>query len=435
MVIGTRLSRKLRGPVSGAGLTSEPPASPSFATTRRTTQQFALGGTIGLLAGLSSGVFLVGLDAVTHTRESLPLLVFGLPIAGFLMGWAQDRWGTSVIAGNNLVIDRINSPGPPIPLRMAPMVLVGTLITHLFGGSAGREGTAVQMGASLASNLTNRLRLGAAERQELLAAGVAGGFGAVFGTPLAGTVFGMEMATIGRMETRALLPALSAAVVGDLVVRTMGVSHTPFPSVSGLALDPSVLLRLSLFAVAIGLFANLFIRLSHLVSTHTSRWMPRRAHRLAAGGGTLLGLHLLFARPEWLGLSLPTLLSAFRDPNLDPTHVFGKLTYTALTIGTGFPGGEVTPLFVIGACLGNGLSGPLDLPIGMAAAIGMAAMFGAAANTPFALTLMAVELFGAEIGVEAAWVCTIAWLVSGPHSIYPAQRTVQAARGDPPKPG
>jgi H+/Cl- antiporter ClcA len=157
------------------------------------------------------------------------VIVYTLPIAGLAIGALYERFGQPIKAGNNLVIDTIHDDGPEIPLRMAPMVLIGTVLTHLFGGSAGREGTAVQMGASITDWVSHRLRVTARHAAQLLAAGVAGGFGSVFGTPIAGAVFGLEFIVLGRIEYDALVPALVASVVGDMTTRALGVGHTALP--------------------------------------------------------------------------------------------------------------------------------------------------------------------------------------------------------------
>src|SRR6185369_14065451 len=154
-----------------------------------------------------------------------------LPLSGLVVGAIYERWGKPIKGGNNLVIDTIHEGSPQIPLRMAPMVLLGTVLTHLFGGSAGREGTAVQMGASLADAIAHRFRAGRELRRAVIAAGIAGGFGSVFGTPIAGLVFGLEVVCIGRIEYGALVPALVAAIVGDQVTRALGIVHTAYPAV------------------------------------------------------------------------------------------------------------------------------------------------------------------------------------------------------------
>ncbi|HEY3254847.1 MAG TPA: chloride channel protein, partial [Polyangiaceae bacterium] len=170
----------------------------------RIGQWLSLGALVGVLCGAASALFLELLQRATDYRVGHEPIVYALPVAGLLIGWVYERAGKSIAGGNNLVIDTIHDDGPRLPLRMAPMVLVGTVLTHLFGGSAGREGTAVQMGASLADALLHRLRLTGPLRRQLLAAGVAGGFGSVFGTPIAGSLFGLEFVVLGRIEYEAL---------------------------------------------------------------------------------------------------------------------------------------------------------------------------------------------------------------------------------------
>ncbi len=175
----------------------------------------SLGTLVGALCGCASALFLYLLAQVTDFRGEHERIVYLLPLAGALIGWLYERVGQSIAGGNDLIIDTIHDDGPRLPLRMAPLVLVGTVLTHLFGGSAGREGTAVQMGASLADAALQRLKLSGPLRRQVLAAGVAGGFGSVFGTPIAGALFGLEFVVLGRLEYEALLPALTASLIGD----------------------------------------------------------------------------------------------------------------------------------------------------------------------------------------------------------------------------
>ncbi|RYF11729.1 MAG: chloride channel protein, partial [Deltaproteobacteria bacterium] len=184
-----------------------------------------IGVVVGSLCGVASGLLLLLLEHATRLRLEHPWLVYGLPLAGLVMGAGYERFGKPIAAGSNLVIDTLYAGGPKLPARLAPMVLLGTVMTHLFGGSAGREGTAVQMGAGLADVLAHHVPWGRALRRHFLTAGIAGGFASVFGTPLAGTLFALEVVVVGRLEYVALLPALVAAVVGDAVTRSMGVRH------------------------------------------------------------------------------------------------------------------------------------------------------------------------------------------------------------------
>jgi len=312
------------------------------------------------------------------------------------------------------------------------MVLIGTVLTHLFGGSAGREGTAVQMGASLADQLAHHLRLSRTVRLQLLAAGIAGGFASVFGTPLAGTVFGLELVLLGRLEYHALVPALVAAVVGDLTTRSLGIEHTPYPLVQALSLTPLVLAKWLVFALLVAAVTVTFIELTHRLKAFLERWIPRLPLRMAFGGAAIVALWRLFGTDDYLGLGVPTIVRAFSDGEL-PAYAFAaKLLFTAVTLSAGFLGGEVTPLFFVGATLGNVLGRALELPLGLSAGVGLAAVFGAAANTPLALSIMAVELLGAPVLPHVAIVVVVAYLLTGHRGIYPSQRLWRAkAGGDP----
>ena len=210
----------------------------------------SLGSLVGMLAGLGSAVLLLALDWATDTRIAHPWLLWFLPVAGLAVGLLYHYTGRSVEGGNNLLIDEIHDPKRVVPKRMAPLILLGTVVTHVFGGSAGREGTAVQMGGSFADVLTRVFSLAPADRRILLMAGISAGFASVFGTPLAGAVFGLEVLAIGRLRYDAILPCFIAAIVGDLVPPLLGVHHTPYaipfvPHLTPLAIGAVVLLASS----------------------------------------------------------------------------------------------------------------------------------------------------------------------------------------------
>jgi len=385
---------------------------------------------VGTLCGVSSAAFLALLDVATRLREAHEGLVYSLPLAGLALGALQARWGKPIRGGNNLVLDTVHEESPPLPLRMAPMALVGTVLTHLFGGSAGREGTAVQMGASLADTVAHLFRVGPVTRRELLAAGIAGGFGSVFGTPIAGLVFGLEVVVVGRLSYEALLPALVASVVGDLVTRGLGIVHTPYPSPAPLPLTLMLVLKLCAFAAAIAATATVFVELTHRLKKLGERFLPALPLRMAVGGLGVVLLWRLSGTDAYLGLGVPGILRAFHGP-VPPLAFAWKLLFTAVTLGAGFVGGEVTPLFFVGAALGNALSGPLGLPRELSVGLGFAALFGAAANTPLALTVMAAELLGAGVLPHVAIVTTLAYLLTGHRGIYPAQRIARFKHGGP----
>ncbi len=381
----------------------------------------ALAVPLGIACGSASAVFLAALDAVTHTRAENPWLVWALPLVGAAIGWLYPRFGGAIVGGANLVIERIRHGGPAIPARMAPMILAGTLLTHLFGGSAGREGTAVQMGASLADTGAHRLRLSKDLRRILLLAGVAGGFGSVFGTPLAGTLFAFEFSRVERRAWVAALPALIASVVGDLTTRSLGIRHSSYPLLAWIDPTPGLLARWLVFAAAAALTSAAFIALTHGLKHALGKVFPA-PWRMAIGGAAVVALTALVGHDASLGLSLPLLERAFHDPTLPADAFAWKLAFTALTVGSGFLGGEVTPLFVIGATLGNVLARNLGVPVDLGAGVAMVAVFAAAARAPLALSVMAAEVFGIAVLPHALLVCGLATALSGRERLYPAQR-------------
>jgi H+/Cl- antiporter ClcA len=397
-------------------------------------QWSGLGLLAGLLCGSASALFLYLLERATAAHVADERLLLLLPLAGFLMGLAYQRWGRELLPGSNLVLDRLHSGGPQLPWRMAPMALLGTVWSHLFGASVGREGTGVQMGASLADGAAHALKLGPAARRHLLAAGVAGGFGSVFGTPLAGTLFGMEVVAAGSLDYSAIVPCLVAGLVGDWVTRAWGIQHAVLPTLEALPLSLDLLLRWALFAAAVALLAWAFITLTHKLKDASQRYAPSLPLRLALGGVLSVALWQVLGTADYLGLSTPLISVALSGGPLPAWAFLAKLAFTVLALGTGFIGGEVTPLFVIGACLGHALAGPLGLPVGLAAGVGLASLFAAAANTPLAMTVMAVELMGAAVLPHVALVAVLAWLLSGKVSIYASQKHAFHAEAPRPAP-
>lgn len=383
----------------------------------------ALGALVGVLAGLAGAVFLVSLDWATQTRESTPWLLLLLPLGGLVVGLLYHHWAGPAAQGNNLIIDEIHEPKAWLPRRMAPLIYLGTIITHLLGGSAGREGTAIQMSGGLTDWFSRVTHMGPRDRHLMLVTAIAGGFGAVFGVPLAGCVFALEVQSVGRLRHDALVPALAAAITGDRVVRALGIHHTPTPVLDAVELTPAVVGKVVVAGVAFGLCAVLFVELTHGLKRLFARAVPYPPLRPFLGGVALVGLTFALGTRDYLGLSIPLITDSLAGAANVVLFAFAlKLLFTALTLGSGFQGGEVTPLFVIGATLGATMGRLLGLPLPLAAAIGFVAVFAAAANTPLACTIMGLELFGVGPLVPLAIACTVAYICSSHRSIYTAQR-------------
>jgi H+/Cl- antiporter ClcA len=376
---------------------------------------------VGLLAGSASALLLWSLNVATNLRESHHCLILLLAPAGYLVGLLYKHLGRSVEAGNNLILEEAHDPQAVIPLRMTPLILLGTFLTHLFGGSAGREGTALQTGASLADQLTRPLRLNPRDRRILLMAGISAGFGSVFGTPLAGAVFGLEVLTIGKLSYDAIAPCFLASFLGDLVTRAWHIHHTAYPVTEIPTLSLTGVLCAILAGIAFGIVAKSFARTTHAIAHLARTRISRPELRPVIGGLLVTTAVFALGTTRYIGLGIPTIVASFTT-HVHPWDFAGKFLFTAVTLGTGFKGGEVTPLFYIGSTLGNALSHILPLPPSLLAAMGFVGVFSGAANTPIASTLMAVELFGPEAGAYAAIASVVSYLCSGHSGIYHAQR-------------
>lgn len=380
-----------------------------------------LGSIVGILSGTASAFFLKSLDYVTDVRLKHEWLLFLLPVGGALVSYLYMRYGKNSSKGNNLILEQIGEGKESIPLRMAPLVLFGTLVTHLFGGSAGREGTAVQMGGSLAEWFGKMIKISPLDRKILLMCGISGGFGSIFGTPLAGTIFGLEVIAIGLISHRALLPCFAASFVGDLVTtRLWGVHHTHYQVDVFPAIDALVIVKVIIASILFGLVSILFSELTHLLKrTFTSIFMNPML-KSAVGGFIIIVLVYIAGSRDYLGLGIPLISDSFQT-EVPPFAFLWKLIFTAFTLGTGYQGGEVTPLFAIGAMLGNSLAGVLHLYGPFLASLGFIAVFCGATNTPIACFIMGIELFGSSGAMYMFIACIVSFLFSGHTGIYTSQ--------------
>ncbi len=393
---------------------------------------------VAFIAGSLVALFLWLLEVVTGLRWENPWLLFLLPIAGILIYFLYKSIGKNTEAGNNLIMDEIHQPGGGVPARMAPLILLTTVITHLFGGSAGREGTAIQIGGSMAHWLSRILRLNRHDTRILLMTGVAAGFGAVFGTPVTGAIFALEVLAIGRIRYDALMPCFIASMFGHLVCTAWGIDHTHYhisilegevTFLGFLRFDVLLLIKAIVAGIAFGLVSLLFAKLSHNIKHYSTRLVPVKWLIPAIGGLIIIALTYAVGTRDYLGLGVTSespdgvsIVNAFSPGGADSWSWLLKIVFTAVTLGMGFKGGEVTPLFFIGATLGNTLAVILGAPVDLFAGLGFIAVFAGATNTPLACTLMGVELFGGDHVLYYAVACFTAYYFSGHTGIYQAQR-------------
>ncbi len=385
---------------------------------RRFLQWAILCSCIGFFSGTAAAIFLYTLDIVTDFRESHLWIIIFLPIAGWMVGWLYHRFGKQTEAGNKLLLATIQQPTQKIiPWIMAPLIYVGTLITHVFGGSAGREGTALQMSGALADQLSQPFRLHPEDRRTLLIASIAAGFGAVFGTPLAGFIFALEINRKIPLRYAILVPVLAASILADLVTRLWGIPHTTYtidliPAFSWLNIGYTIIA-----GAVFGICAFLFVQIMHVVTQQYKKWISYPPLRPLFGGIVVVLLFWWIGNSKYMGLGIPVIVQSFSEP-MEVYDFALKMILTILTLSAGFKGGEVTPLFFIGALLGNALSVWIPLPLSMLTGVGFVAVFAGATHAPLACMVMAMELFGKEVLPYAAIACVMAFLLSGKKSIY-----------------
>ena len=378
------------------------------------------------LMGVAGWAFLTALEMATSAREANLWLFALLPVVNVATAWLYRNHGLRAQRGNNLVIDSTIT-GTPIHARMAPLTFLCSTATHLAGGSAGREGAAVQMGGTIASNVAGIFRMEGHDRRDLMMAGISSAFGAAFGTPLAGAFFGMEMCFVGKLDYSAALYCLTGSFVGNAVSRALG-SHFAFQAIDRVPqMDLRTLAIVIAAAAVFGLTARLFTFCIRSVKRLYARIFTNYLAAAATGGVVLAVLFLGLGMAPYSGLSEWMVGAAFQGQTT-LVDALAKLGMTALTVGAGMQGGEVTPLFGIGASLGGWIGQVAMGDPSLFAALGMLGLFGAALNVPITTIMLGVDMFGAQAAGYFVIVGFVSYLVAGHAAVYPAQRIVTPKR-------
>jgi len=368
---------------------------------------------VPLVVGAAGAGFLQALSWVTRCFHDHPWLLFLLPVLGLLMVWVYANPARAASGGVKALVAQIRTPSAPLPASMAPAIVGTTLMSHLGGASVGREGTALQMGGALADQFSRWLTLDDQERRTLLLCGVSAGFAAVFGTPIAAAVFALEFV---RLRSWQLLPCLASAFLADFAGRklfhaTHADNRLPVPaelSFSGLG-----------SALALGLACGLIARLYLFLHRRdiAAKSLPNAYGRILFGGVLFVSLVHFGNLRDFTGLGLEAIESSFIEP-VWPTAFALKFLLTFLCVSHGFRGGEVTPLFFVGATLGSAAAALLSLPLTICAALGFVGVFAGVGAVPLACAVMACELFGLSIGGYALLTCAISWTVAGRKGLY-----------------
>jgi H+/Cl- antiporter ClcA len=379
---------------------------------------------VGGMVGSATAFFLQSLDYVTQLRTNHIWVVYFLPMAGLLIGLLYYNYGDAANKGNNLLIETHQSlengeTPKPIPFKMAPMVFLSTLLTHVAGGSAGREGTAVQMGGAIADQFTGFFKLNTAERKIILIIGISSGFAAVFGTPLAGAIFAIEILSIKKIKINQVFASFFVAYIAHYSCLAWQVKHTLY----SIPTIPAISVTTSLWAIVAGVIFGL----TAFAFTSTGKLFEGLFSKIKFAplrpfiGGIIIALFIVvFNATKYIGLGIPSIQDAFVN-NAGQFDFAIKLILTSFTLSAGFKGGEVTPLFFIGATLGNLLIWFIPLPMALLAGMGFVAVFSGATNCVFASIALGLELFGMQAGVYVGLASVAAYFTSGPNGIYSAQ--------------
>lgn len=383
----------------------------------------AVAAAVGVAAGALAAVFGRGLLAIGAVRDAHPgrWLPF-LPLAGAVIAWCYRRWGSRAGRGMGLVIDAAFDEEETIPRRLIPMIFLSTWATHLFGGSAGREGVAVQMGAALGRGAGRLLPMQNAKKL-LLKAGMAAGFGGLFRTPFAAALFAVEVTAVGRLDLEALLPVLAASLTASWTSGALGLEKFTVELTGLPVLDGPMALRLACLGLCFGLVGALFAIGLGRAKAFLGQRMHNPVARAVLVGAVAAAASLACHWGRYSGLGTNLITAAFAGGAVYWYDWLAKLVFTVVTLAGGFQGGEVTPLFSIGASLGVWLAPLAGVPVPVAAAAGYCAVFGAASRTLLAPALITGEVFGWEFLPFGLLCCAAARVCSGGATIYPAQRT------------
>lgn len=376
-----------------------------------------LGGVIGLVGGIIGSLFHIGVDTATQMRLAHPWVLYLMPVGGLAIVGLYRLTKTEG-KGTNDIIASVHF-GEQVPGLLVPVIFVSTVITHLCGGSAGREGAALQIGGGIGYRAGTLLHLGEKDLPLATLCGMSGVFAALFGTPLTATIFALEVISVGVLYYAGLLPCFTASLTGYYIALVMGVEPTRF-TVAMPALEWGTLGLTALLAVGCALVSILFCRGLHITEHAAACWMKNGFVRAAVGGAVIVLATVLLGTTDYNGAGMDVIERAMTG-RADSWAWLWKLAFTAVTIGCGFKGGEVVPSFFVGATFGCMFGGLLGLPPAFAAAVGLVAVFCGAVNCPIASVILSVELFGAGGMAYFAAACAISYLLSGYCGLYSSQ--------------
>lgn len=378
-----------------------------------------IAGVTGGIGGVVGSMFHLSVTWAAQLRGIYPWMLWLLPVGGlFIAGiYHMARMENE---NTNAIIDSIHF-GDNVPLLLVPCIYLGTVVTHLFGGSAGREGAALQIGGSLGCYIGRLFRLDEKDMRLATLCGMSAVFAALFGTPLTATLFALEVISVGVIYYSALVPSIVASLVAYGISIAFGIAPTRF-SIIIEPIETVMLLKVAVLAIACSVMSIVFCITMHSTEHFLAKRIPNGYLRIALGGAAVVALTLLVGTGDYNGAGMEVIQRALEQGRAAPAAFFWKLVFTAITIGCGFKGGEVVPTFFIGATLGCVLGPLLGIPASFAAAIGLVCVFCGAVNCPIASIALSVELFGSTELIYFALACGVAYMLSGYSGLYSSQK-------------
>lgn len=376
----------------------------------------------GLIVGTVGTIFYFGMSVVTLMRGKNPWLLFLLPVGGLIIVGCYRLLHDEKDTGTNLVLSAIHS-GDELPLRMAPLIFISTLVTHLFGGSAGREGAALQLGGSIGNGIGKLFHFDEKDKHIMIMCGMSAAFSALFGTPMAAAVFSMEVVSVGIMYYAALVPCVLSSLIAHGVAVFFGVPKEVFPLGKLPAFRIASAAEISLLAILCALVSILFCVMLHQSEFLYKRFFKNPYVRIFAGGCFVIALTLLVGNQDYNGAGIG-IIARCMDSTVRPEAFFLKMLFTALTLGAGYKGGEIVPSFFTGAAFGCLFGNLTGFSPSLCTAVGMTAVFCGVTNCPITSLLISFELFGYEGMPYFLLTVAFSYMLSGYYGLYHSQKII-----------
>lgn len=370
---------------------------------------------MGILGGIFGSAFHRCLEIVTHTREENSWLILFLPLAGLVITALYHPFNIKRSLNTNLILSSVEADDD-IPAVLSPLIFIGTLITHLFGGSAGREGAALQLGGSMGYNIGKLIKLNKDEQHTIVMAGMSSFFSAMFGTPITAAIFSLEVIKAQNTHRKSLLPCMISSVTAYVISRFLGAEGIRY-SVEIMEISVDVMIKTLILAGLCGLVSIVFCLSIKYISIYMKKLIKNDYIRSLIGGVVIIGLVIIVGTTEYNGAGISVIDRAMEGDASYPAFAL-KIIFTAITIAAGFKGGEIVPALFVGSTFGCVFGGLLGLDSAFGASLGFAALFAGVIKCPLASVVLAFEVFGAEGILLYAVACFVSYLLSGKISIY-----------------